>query len=822
MATASGNDSSTLTVLRVFLASPSDLGEERRAARAAVDEINKTVARPAGFHVDLIGWEDTLSSAGRPQAIINEDLETCQMFIGMLWARWGTPPDTDGRFTSGFEEEFTLATKRHSATGEPHITLFFKDVEDSKLNDPGPELSKVMAFKNQVMAEKKLLFDTFAGPEDISQKIRLSIAGFIHRLRRVEIPKQGNLSQGPSTTEPVNTGDEPTPPVRSAAEVAFVSEFISVVGSPDEGALTAAQVARLRNLAVVFGRSGNDEISVGPHDANLVYLDRENFELSSRETSALADAGLEAWSAENKPLWSWLADRLRVFPGWLSYSTVTGPDARRIGALRVTAALQAPIVEDEIVGVSKLQRLWFGDTSDAVKNAALEYIAETDRPDLRALAEEELKHNNYATQKAALEAVIRSRGKMSSKEAALLAIQSSFDVLSSRAQSIVLHGMRELDDSTVLDALEHRSGAIRAAAIEILGPREKLTTQQMRRFFGDTSIHARCAAVAAYEATGESLSDEEAKEALVLKEVKSAFGGSNYDFDGHQALEQRKLRRLSRLPLRDLKDRATDDPLSADDYYFAMAIGHFSSVADTIRSDIDDRFDLFWKRYIEDVRRKFANSGADSLVDILQKNQVLRRRLFMRQALDIVISHAEGRDLPRLRRALDEDAADPRESDIAYFRRWGEWEDIGRISKIASDYRSSGRLATLLTATPDTSSAASAILKLAGDRVADIFELDISANLRPKIVSKLSMASVKRLPDSTVEKLLSDESDLLRKAMALQLLVSLSRRSARGYFARYLGLPYRYYNVIFWLDLAEAWGREKYRPIAERELRSLA
>jgi hypothetical protein len=140
-----------IRVIRVFLASPSDLGEERRAARAAVDEINKTVARPNGFHVDLIGWEDTLSIAGRPQATINEDLETCQMFIGMLWERWGMAPDAAGRFTSGFEEEFTLASERNTRTGQPHMTLFFKNVDKSKLGDPGRELSKVMAFKQQVV-----------------------------------------------------------------------------------------------------------------------------------------------------------------------------------------------------------------------------------------------------------------------------------------------------------------------------------------------------------------------------------------------------------------------------------------------------------------------------------------------------------------------------------------------------------------------------------------------------------------------------------------------------------------------------------------------
>jgi hypothetical protein len=80
-------------IIKVFLASPGDLQDERRAAKSVVDEFNKLWADMLGYHVELVGWEDIVSRYGRPQALINRDLERCELFIGMIWKRWGTPPD---------------------------------------------------------------------------------------------------------------------------------------------------------------------------------------------------------------------------------------------------------------------------------------------------------------------------------------------------------------------------------------------------------------------------------------------------------------------------------------------------------------------------------------------------------------------------------------------------------------------------------------------------------------------------------------------------------------------------------------------------------
>src|SRR2546421_11071585 len=114
-----------LRVFRVFLASPSDLGDERRAAREIVDELNKACSKETDLRIELIGWEDTLPGAGRPQALINADLDKADLFLCCLWQKMGSPSGALGK--TGFEEEFDRALARNQNTGSPEMWLFIKE-----------------------------------------------------------------------------------------------------------------------------------------------------------------------------------------------------------------------------------------------------------------------------------------------------------------------------------------------------------------------------------------------------------------------------------------------------------------------------------------------------------------------------------------------------------------------------------------------------------------------------------------------------------------------------------------------------------------------
>ena len=192
---------STRKIVRVFLASPSDLPEERRAVHSAVTEFNQTLAEVFGYQIELFGWEDTVSRFGRPQHIINYEVDRCDLFLGMLWKRWGTPPDADGAYSSGFEEEFQRSVDSHQRTNSPEISLFFKNIENDLTKDPGEQLQKVLDFRNRIIRQKSLLFERFDTYQDMEPLARRCLINYVTRLRTEESTEASQTSTTSPNTE---------------------------------------------------------------------------------------------------------------------------------------------------------------------------------------------------------------------------------------------------------------------------------------------------------------------------------------------------------------------------------------------------------------------------------------------------------------------------------------------------------------------------------------------------------------------------------------------------------------------------------------------
>lgn len=162
-----------LTGYRVFIASPGGLQEERNAFREALVAFNEDHAVPKGAIFLPIGWENAPGGLGRPQDKINPLLMACDYCVVLFHNRWGMPPAADSCYGSGTEEEFYTAVecKRDEGKDMSAVVLLFKAVDENQLGDPGPQLAKVLDFKNKLEEERTILFENFDDVRSFERKL---------------------------------------------------------------------------------------------------------------------------------------------------------------------------------------------------------------------------------------------------------------------------------------------------------------------------------------------------------------------------------------------------------------------------------------------------------------------------------------------------------------------------------------------------------------------------------------------------------------------------------------------------------------------------
>lgn len=181
---------------RVFVAAPAGLEAERTTFIEALREYNEMDALSRNVHFDPVAWEAVPGGIGRPQAIINRDLETCDYFILLLADRWGSKPskDADSRFSSGSEEEFNLAMECVADHNRPmkDVVIFFKAVHPKQLGDPGVDLARVLDFRKALEESKEHFYMTFDEGSVFRQQLKILLARWVREHEKDFVATAGN------------------------------------------------------------------------------------------------------------------------------------------------------------------------------------------------------------------------------------------------------------------------------------------------------------------------------------------------------------------------------------------------------------------------------------------------------------------------------------------------------------------------------------------------------------------------------------------------------------------------------------------------------
>lgn len=168
-------------VFQVFVASPSDVSDERRLLEGVIRQLNQIWSRSLDITFELLKWETDVhpSFSTDPQAAINEQIGLeYDVFIGIFWGRIGTPTP---RAASGTMEEFDRAYSRFTSNKtSPEIMIYFKDVGISPSKIDTEQLQKVNEFRES-LAVKGGLYSMFEDQAGFESSLRSHLSALAQK-----------------------------------------------------------------------------------------------------------------------------------------------------------------------------------------------------------------------------------------------------------------------------------------------------------------------------------------------------------------------------------------------------------------------------------------------------------------------------------------------------------------------------------------------------------------------------------------------------------------------------------------------------------------
>lgn len=170
----------TQTVLQLFLASPSDVVEERKILEEVISELNITLGDTHCIRLELLKWEThTQPGFGEDaQAVINHQIgDNYDIFMGVMWGRFGSATN---RAESGTEEEFERAYERlKKPPVSEQIMFYFKNAGIPPSNIDTDQLGKVQEFKAKISNEYGGLYHEFDTLEQFQMKARIHLSKLV-------------------------------------------------------------------------------------------------------------------------------------------------------------------------------------------------------------------------------------------------------------------------------------------------------------------------------------------------------------------------------------------------------------------------------------------------------------------------------------------------------------------------------------------------------------------------------------------------------------------------------------------------------------------
>ncbi|WP_127523937.1 DUF4062 domain-containing protein [Mesorhizobium sp. Z1-4] len=813
-------------VIRVFIASPGGLGDEREAVRVAIDDVNRQNSAYWGIRFEAVGWEETIGGNRRAQSLINKDLESCDYFFGILYDRWGSPPQGDGEgteFTSGFDEEYHIAESLHKKGEMNDLFLFFKAIPEERLRDPGEELKRVLEFRKQRTEARRPLYFEFPDREQFKTKIRDYLANIGWSLFTEHSEGDGEQRrpdvQAPPAQEAKKEGRTRATSLFGGDTEAFLRRLLAMEYKYD--AVNPLDVARLRLIAASLHRSSNDIVQIGAHDANLLFRARNEISPSNREVEALVNAGLASLGAENIPLWFWVnAGAKAIEPlAPIQDRMFFGRDPGRRYTLRLARYLGlAPPTFDDFITRARVIESWFDEeASPDTRSEAMTYLREMGL-DEDCVTLDSIKTTYPKIDSAELDETIIAIRMRESLNVGLdeLAVRDP-EKVSEPIRMLITGSLVNIETARLTSMLKLKASDIRLLAAEELRRRGGLDADLAEELSGDSSAAIRYEAIIALVDHGKSISTERARSALESKQPRRSLLSFNRNNKEDTLFAQFQRYVLRSYNLKKLLELAEDESPHSADVFFTACEKYPRQMLTELRTELRSGFRRLFDTKVEKLKQQFGSTSPE-LISKTVELAPFSCLQHLNEGIGTLALRMNRADIGLMRLVLDSWEITANKPLLKYMGRFGGWEDVGRIKKLKlAGYFSRPSVHEDRNANIDD--VGRTLRALARRRFTDLLAEITDPSVKAAVYCSASIQEIAQRSDEHLLEDLNSESEKLRKTVALRCVQSISKSRVAKLLKKYIDHEsYRYYNVIHWLDLGESMPTEVSKALVSKEL----
>ena len=171
-----------IQVLRVVVASPSDVEAERDRVPVVLEELNKSLGADRGIRLDAARWETDAYPGFHldgPQGLIDPILriEDCDLVVGIFWKRFGTPTASG---VTGTEHEFRNAYEAWEKCIRPQVMVYFNQKPYTpQSKEETDQWGQVLEFRKAF--PKEGLWWPYRGTAQFEKLLRTHVSNFLRQ-----------------------------------------------------------------------------------------------------------------------------------------------------------------------------------------------------------------------------------------------------------------------------------------------------------------------------------------------------------------------------------------------------------------------------------------------------------------------------------------------------------------------------------------------------------------------------------------------------------------------------------------------------------------